>query len=478
MGTVSQKVSINAVLSSICKIVWTFIALYSFRLLAQYLGADGFGKYTTILAFFFMFSAFGELGVNQMALREISYEKNEGKEDKIISIAFSLKIIAAIVIFFIAFVLLFLLKDFYEIDIRLGISLVSVGLLFSSGYQVLTTIFQKRLLAYKVALAELLGRIVNLIWVIFCIQESLSLIFVVFGMIFSWMATFIVVFILAKKEVNFKFKIDLLEYKKFLKKSLPLGLSAIISFIYFKSDTLILSAKQGFYDVGIYQAAYKIVENIAYFPSMFMGLVMPIYARHIFTETKRFRKAAKRVFDAIVFLGMGVFWGIMALAPKIIAITTAGREEFGASVVVLKILSIAIMGIFLGQYFNTLLIVANHQKILLKIFLFCAIFNVSLNLLFIPQFSYMASAIISSATEVLVPCLSASVIYFKMKYQPVFFSLFKTFLAGLIMYFFLVTYPEIPIYIQIPVGGMIYFFLSCLFRVFSKEDLKKIINKT
>lgn len=470
--SIPRKIAFNTIFSSSAKISWTFISLIALGLITRYLGADGFGEYTTVLAFFFMFSAISDLGLSQIVLREISYKKRDTKEKQIISTAFTLRLTVSLIIILASFVLVRFLP--YSDNIKNGIILSSFGLLFSSGYQILVTVFQKRLLVYQVSIAELVGRVANLAWVFTCVHFQLGLLWILGGMLISWASTFLIVFILARIKVKFHLGFNYLGIKKLLKNALPLGISAIITFIYFRVDTIMLSIMKGIGDVGIYGAAYKIIENVAYFPAMFMGLIMPLYARYMFTNKKKFKRVAYRAFDTISFIAIGISFGIFALAPKII--TLIAGEGFEESILVLRILAISILGLFYAQYFNTILITANLQKKLLLIFSICAVLNISANIIFIPQYSYLAAGTISSLTELLVPMLAAIMVIKHCHYFPKVYALLKIILAGILMLGFLFISKNWPIYLQIPLGGGIYLMATFALKAFSIRDFKKIIK--
>ena len=77
---VARKIAYNVVFNSLFKVFSTVVlSLYSIRLITEYLGPDGFGKYATILAFFAFFSALVDLGLAQVIVREIS---REGADEK------------------------------------------------------------------------------------------------------------------------------------------------------------------------------------------------------------------------------------------------------------------------------------------------------------------------------------------------------------------------------------------------------------
>jgi len=468
--TLPKKIALNTAFSAVAKVTWTLIALVTVGMITRYLGAAGFGKYTTILSFYFLFAAVGDLGLNQIVLREISLPN--AKEREVVSTAFMVKILFSLVLMFAAAAATLFLP--YEADVKKGIVLACSGLIFSSGYQVLAGVFQKRLTAFWVSIAEMIGRIANLAWVFGCVALGLSFLWVAGGMVASWAATFIIVFFLAKRTVGFRLTMDLKLAKRLLVEAMPLGLSAIVTFVYFRIDTIILSIVKGPADVGIYGAAYKILENVSYFPAMFMGLMMPLYAQNVFADRQKFRRIADKAFGAISLLAVGLFFGIFSLSSKIIhVIAGPGFEE---SAGVLRVLDLAIVGIFWGQCFNMILIAANLQKKLLKIFIICAVMNVTLNFLLIPKYSYMAAAWVSSLTELLVSALSVYFVFKHYKYFPNLGPLLKAIPAGIVMSLLLLVLVEWPIYVQIPAGGVVFLALAYLFGAYSQEDIKKVMG--
>ncbi|MBD3300079.1 MAG: oligosaccharide flippase family protein [Candidatus Moranbacteria bacterium] len=481
----ANQVAFNSLFSSITKISGTVLSIIALGIVNRALGTEGVGKYNTILTLFYMLTAFGDLGLNAITAREISKAKSIKEEKTIISTVIGLRFITSTLLVLAALLMYFLLN--YDENIRKGILIISLGTYFALTYQVLTGIFQKRLTAYKVSIAEFFGRIVNLSWIIVCWKYNLSLLWVLQGMMLSWFTIFVIVLSLSRRVIKFNFKIDLDKSKKLLKLSLPIGLSTVITFLYFRADTLVLSWLKDMHAVGIHSAAYKIVENLTYFPAMFMGLILPLLSKYIYREKVKFKKIANRAFDAISIVSMGILFGILALASEIIAIIAG--NEFTSSILPLKLLSVAILGIFFGQYFNMVLIAANQQRKLLKIFIIAAVFNLTSNFIFIPHYSYLATATISSLTEILVALLGSILLYKNTKYLPSFKAFFKSLLAGLIMFFELMILSKfLPpadsklIFLaftgfKILTGGLTYLIIVYALKAFNKKDFESILPK-
>jgi O-antigen/teichoic acid export membrane protein len=96
---------------------------------------------------------------------------------------------------------------------------------------------------------------------------------------------------------------------------------------------------------------------------------------------------------------MGSLAGVI-LAPRIIQFL--GGAGFGQSVLVLRILMLGLVLYYLSQPFAWLLVTLNHQSKLPVIYLIGAVFNVTANYFLIPKYSFLASSVITHASEFLI----------------------------------------------------------------------------
>lgn len=268
---------------------------------------------------------------------------------------------------------------------------------------------------------------------------------------------------------------DFSYWKVFLKDSLPMGIAAIIAFVYFKMDTIILSVMKSGADVGIYNLAYKVLENITFFPAMIVGLVMPIMSKNIFSDKKRFSDISDKTLKVFFLLIVPLIVGVLFLADDIVRII--GGPGFPESGHVLRILVFALAFIFFGQFFNTILIVGNLQKKLMWALGFAAVFNISSNLLFIPRYSYLASSYISVATEFFVVLLTGYITIKEIKYVPKTEGFLRILLAGALMAEFLYFFRSSNFFVLAIGGSLIYFLFLWLFKAVKTEELLSLVSK-
>ncbi len=409
---IARKIAYNVLASSVSKFFSTALALVSIGFITRYLGREGFGNYATVLAFLSFFASLADLGLYHISTREIS---RPGADEKMImGNIFTLRVISALGILIVAPIVVLFFD--YPHEVKEGIIIAAASFLFSSGYQVLNGVFQKNLAMDRVAIGELAGKIIQVATVILAVKFQLSFDWIIASLLFNMMASFGIVFLWSKKYLRFSWRFDFGYWKKFLKESLPIGVGSIIIFAYFKMDTILLSILKTSEDVGIYNAAYKVLENISFFPAMIVGLVLPILSNTIFTDKKRFADVSNKTFKVFVILVVPLIVGTLFLSKGIIQLIGGG--QFAQSAAVLQVLVFALAAIFFGNFFNNILIAGNLQRKLMGIWLCAAIGNVGLNLALIPKFSYAGAAYVSTGTEIFVALFAWYYAWKKLGYFP------------------------------------------------------------
>lgn len=467
---VAGKIAYNVFFNATAKILSTVLALISIGFITRYLGKEGFGNYATVLAFFSFFVSMADLGLYSIATREIS--RAGADEKKIIGNAFSLRLFSALVVFIFSPLVLLLP---YSQELKTGIIIASASFVFSSSYSVLNGIFQKYLAMDKVAITELAGKVIQLILIAAAVKMNWGFSAIILALLAYMIFNFSVILALSRRYVKFKIEIDFSYWKKFLKESLPMGIAVIISFLYFKMDTILLSVMKSSADVGIYNAAYKVIENITFFPAMMIGLILPLTSRYVFTDKEKFRQISDKTFKIFLILIIPIVIGALFLSDGIIRLIGGGG--FAESATVLRILIFALVFIFFGNFFNIILLSGNLQKKLMVVLAFCAVFNLSLNFFFIPRYSYIGAAYISVATEMLVVIFGFYLSRKYLKYTPQIKNIGGIFVAGSAMAAFLFFLGGTNFFILALGSAALYLIFLYLTKTVTQDEIKSIFNR-
>ncbi len=468
----ARKIAYNVVFNSLLKIITTVaLSLLSIRLITGYLGKEGFGDYTTILAFFAFFAAIADLGIGSMTAREISREGAD--EAEILGKVASLRLVSSISLFFVVPIALFFFA--YPLSVKIGIWIASGAVIFSSFSIFLNGIFQKNVAMDRIALIEFFGKLVQVGCVFMVVSLDLGFLAIVSTLLASLIFNASLSFLLSRKYATFPFQIDTRYWKTFLRNSLPLGGSALITFFYFKMDAILLSIIQGSAAVGVYGVAYKVMENLTFFPAMLAGLILPILSRHIFTQHEKFVDIADTTFRVFTIIVFPLVIGGAFLSSDIISIVSgSGFEE---AVPVLEILMLSLAFIFFGHYFNMILIVGNLQKKLMKLLFFVAIFNISMNVLLISRYSFIGAAATALMTEALVAVSTGILVYRFLGYRPAFGKLFRVFGSAALMATFLFFSSNLPFLLSGLLSVAVYLGALWLFRAVTSEEIAALFSK-
>jgi len=125
-------------------------------------------------------------------------------------------------------------------------------------------------------MTELFGKAIQVAFIVIAVKNNWGFTAIILSLLINMAFAFVIVLFLSRRYVKFLPTFDFVYWKKFLKMSFPMGASALVTFLYFKMDTILLSLLKGSEEVGIYNMAYKILENITFFPAMIVGLVLPL----------------------------------------------------------------------------------------------------------------------------------------------------------------------------------------------------------
>ena len=469
-----RKIAFNTVISAGARIIGLALSLVVIGLISRYLGQDGFGYYSTILAFLFFFTVLADLGLYSICLREIS--RPQADKRKIVSNAFTLRFFGGLLIFALAPLIVYFFP--YPDQVKIGVLIGAVGFWLMSNQQVLIGVFQKHLRMDKVAWGELLGRLVQLGLVVFFVKQDFgdfNLLFIVGALVMGALINFILVFFFSQKYVSVSFEFDFKFWKSLLKESLPLALAIIFTMVYFKIDTIMLSLMKPVADVGIYNLAYKFLESLLFFPAMFVGLVMPLMSEYAFTAREKFKQITQKTLDILLIFIIPMIIGIIFLSQKIVVLIAG--QEFILSAGVLNVLIGAAGIIFLGVLFSNMIIALKKQKSLTYIYGIGVIVNLVANFIFIPRYSYYGAAGTTLLTELIVTALMLVVLLKVVKKIPSFKFIFKYILAGLAMALVLYYLSSWPLFILIITSILVYFGFLFLIKGFSTEEILSLIKK-
>jgi len=449
--SLTEQIAKNAAWLAVGKILSTATGVFVVALLLRYLSPDDFGRYTTVLAFVLLFGTFVDFGLNLTTTQDISLPNVDVA--RTLSSIFTLRLLVNMALLALLPAILLLFP--YETGVKNAIMVTSALFFTSSLFQVLASYFQKELQAQKVALAELAGRAVLLAATLAAISLGFSFFEIMYTVVISSLVQFWVLLRFTSRAIKLTLCVDTAIWKRIMKKAWPIALSVVFTTIYFKGDSIILSLTRPYQDVGIYGAAYKILEVLIALPILFMGLVLPHLSNSFAAGDKeRFGRLIQKSWDALVLVTMPMVAGTLALARPIIRLIAGPGYEPSATV--LQILIIAAGIIFLGSLFAHAVVAVNKQRSMIACYAIAAGLAVVLYILFIPTYSYYAAALVTVLAELIIACTAFVVVRRAAHITLSISVLVKAGVASGIMALVLVLISGFMIFITIPAGVAVY----------------------
>ncbi len=374
-----------------------------FIFLVKYLSVENYGIYTLVWAHIALLQPFLDFGTTSYGLLYLP-----GRSTKDLSSLFSLRLILASVVFTLTLILANFLG--YQQSVFTYIFLTSFTLFTNavSGSLLIYASLKERLiipslLSIGFNLVLITSLITNLIF-----NQSLSTLFVLVFIFYNIYT--LINFIYLKASVkNLKFTVDPRAWFKILRRSLIFLMISLFAGLYFKLDVFLLNFLKGPKEVGVYSAGYKFLEAFLFLAASYNIISTPVMSRLRKEAVSNLVLKIKKDILYLFTLGISVTVAFFVLSPYLLPLLF--RKEYVDAIPVLRIVIWGLPFILVTSVFFNSLYVLGKAKIVMWLFILQTIFNVTLNILFIPQYSYIASSYITIIGEVLNTLITSVFVY-------------------------------------------------------------------
>lgn len=468
-----KTIAKNTILILISQIISYIFIFFTTIYSARYLGVENFGILSLSIAFTGILIIFADLGLSTLTIREVSRDKSLGNK-YLVNIAL-FKIVLAVITFIIAIITVNILS--YSLLIQLAIYGMTISVIFNSFSVFISSIFQAHEKMEYLSIGTIISSILIFIGVLIAINLNLDVLnFVLIYIIANIIVLLFYLIILFKKFMSPSWDFEWNFLKDNLKMALPFGITGIFVMIYYYIDSIMLSVMAGNDAVGWYNAAYRITLVLLFIPSVFNISIFPAMSQFYLTSKKSLKFAYKKYFKYMTIIGIPLGIGTTLLAEKIILIIFGA--QYANSTLALQILVWSSIIIFISSPIARLLEASNKQSTIAKITGLCAVFNIILNLILIPEYSFIGASLVTVLTEIISLILGLKVVS-RLDYglsQVESTNLLKILISSIIMGIFIILFRSLNIVFIITGGIIIYFIILYSLKCFDEEDISIILN--
>ncbi|MFA4954614.1 MAG: flippase [Patescibacteria group bacterium] len=463
----------NTAAQALGKVISTALGVVVVGLMTRLLGQSGFGMYTTAVAFFQIFALMLDLGINVMLVQMLGERAGDkAYEDRAVSATFTFRILTALILLSAAP----LVGLFLDYPWALKLALFAIwGSFFSSALNQIVIGAQQRHLKMKmVAVAEVVGRVVLLAGVLLAYYLHWGLVPLALIISIAGFANLALNLLAARHFASFKWNWDPAFWKILISRAWPIGLSILFNLIYFKADTLVLSYVRPFTEVGVYGAAYRVLEILVTLPFMYSGVLLPMIANAWAKQDRaRFQQLMRNSYTAMTLLAAPMLAGTFVLGERIM--TFVAGPDFTASGGVLKILMLAVAIIFFGTVSSHAVVALDAQRRAIPLYVVTALVTLAGYIIFIPQYGMWAAAWLTVGSECAVALgttlLSLHLSQTRLDWSPIIKSLLCAAAMALAIQPLKAAWLPLPIF----AGAAIYIILTLVTGVVSRQALKELL---
>jgi O-antigen/teichoic acid export membrane protein len=474
--SVARALATNTAVQAAGKVVSTILGVIIVGLMTRLLGQEGFGMYSTANAFLQVFAILLDLGLNVLLVQMLGEHAGDKQfEDKTVSAFFTLRLIMALVVLSIAPVIGLFLP--YSPELKIALFAIWGSFFFTALNQVVIGVHQRHLKMHVVAIAEVTGRTVLLVGVLIGTVMHWGLVPIVLFVSLGGFANFAINALIASRFASFKWNVDIAFWKQSLKRAWPIGVSILFSLIYYKADTLILGFVRPQTEVGIYGAAYRVLDILVTFPFMYAGVLLPVIAKAWASGQKeRFAHLIQRSFDAFCLVVFPIVFGAQLVATK--GMILVAGNEFIESGDVLRILVIAVGVIYISTVFSHAIVALDKQRSMLPVYIATAVFTLAGYIILIPVYGMWAAAWLTVASEIAVMLgnviITLRTVQMKLKWNIAR----NTLLSAIAMYAIAQPFAEMSLFFTIVIAIVVYVILTFATKTVTKEMLTDLLSSS
>lgn len=468
-----KQILFNAGVQIFGKGLALIISLGTIALTTRALGVEYFGFYTTIITFLSIFGVIADFGLVLVSSKLLSLHKHD--EERMFGTLLSVRLLSALIIIGSAPLIVQFFP--YPAEIKGGVTITTLAFIAIALTQVTTGLFQRNLTMAKSAIAEIISKSIGALGVFLSMYWNLGLFGILLSVVIAQCCALAINLYNANQTTRIRLYFHLPYIKQIFTEALPIGIGIFWNTIYLRGDALMLSLLSTQTNVGLYGAAYRILDIVTQAPIMLMGLMIPLLASAFYEKRKEdFDRLLVRSSEFMIITVVPFVVGCVLLSKKIMVLL--GGEDFAPAGPIAALLTLALLGGFAGALFGHVNVAIGRQRNALWIYALVAITSLTGYFLFIPTYSTTGAALVTVFSETLAGILLAwSVLRFtKTKLNLTTLTL-KVILASLLMGVALLLTMSLPFLVQVLVALLVYISATLAFNIISREELTMVLKK-
>jgi O-antigen/teichoic acid export membrane protein len=378
---------------------------------ARTLGDSGFGEWSSLLVVAQIAAYLSDLGLEQVGVQRAAAEPE--REAEWIGATVALRGLVSVPATLISVVAVLLIADRPEMGVT-GVALSATILL--SGPNTVRALLQLRL---RNDLNVAVTTFLSVVWAAAAIAVSIlggGLIALAVAFLVAEVAATVLQVVLGLRAGHIRLLGSRHLWRPLARVGLPIAVAGVLVLAYARIDQILVLEINGARAAGLYAAVYRILEQLGFFPLTVSMTLLPLVSAAHPVDPLRVRRLFQVTTD---YLAMGSLPALgFALVAAEPVITLIFGQEFADAAPALPILMGAFVMICFGYLSGNMVVVLNLQRRFLINAVIGLVLNVTLNLVLLPRYGFIAAAWATLATEIVVVGLTWRVVLRALGFRP------------------------------------------------------------
>lgn len=466
----------NILWLSVSRVISLGLLFLAYTQLFRYLGPEDSGRFQFVLSYVTLFGVIIDFGIQQYVIKKISEDRSKAKTyfHNFLSVEFVLAFVVYSTMVSIAYF------NNYEPIVIKAIMLAGIGMVLHG----LTYPFLAIITAFydlkKAAILNFIASVINVgiifatIWVKgnIVMLASQQLIYASLALFLYYQ--FVKRYIGSPQVISGFKKLDFVLIKKIFIAALPFAMLVGFSTVYNRIDIVLIQKFLGYTQTGLYTAAYKFFDLLAFFPAVVSHSLYPLFAT-LMSQNKlaEVRTILERYLRFMSAVALPMATGAMLLSGPLIRILAG--EQYAEAANVLAVLVWAPAILFMYIVVNSL-VISQLTKFAVAITGVNVVINIVGNLILLPRVGIMGAAVMTLVSESIQGIFYFYFVRKKITQFKFLINLWQPLIAssimGVVVYFLRDQFILIPV-----VVGAVTYILSLLVLGFiRKDDLRFFIG--
>jgi O-antigen/teichoic acid export membrane protein len=392
----SQRIAKNVLAGGISTVLGGAFQLAAVLLIARRVSVAEFGIYSFTLAFAFLMSRLGDMGVSNILVRDMAVQP--GRIAELLGDALCLAWLVTIV----CGLLMAMSVLFLPFDHTITVLTVTMGI--GGLTQIQCNCYGAALRSQEdnelQAAGFVLHKVCLLALVVCALRVSPTLSMLVAAQlaanIFQWL---FYRWVVIQRYGRPRLHINLAVWKYLVVNALPLGAAGVVRLLAEQADILILTWLTDPRSVGLFSGPFRMTTGLRFVPQAMVIALFPLFSRaaRVTNPSAEFHEAYERGFKGFVIIGCPIAMLYM-LAPECLTIGLLGVRYID-SVPAMRLLGVGVLFLFASSPFPFLLTALDLQNFVFKSSAVAVVLRVALDLALIPWFGFLGPCLAMIISE-------------------------------------------------------------------------------